>query len=180
MVQSQAEDGTPMVEVAHEALLRSWARLTQWIEDTQDDLRLLRQVRLGAEEWDRGGRKDDDLLTDTRLERARGWLNSGSLNAGWRMPTLPPARTSASTSWQASTSGRRTNWHWSSGIGSACSLIVGILVVASIAGIILTTQLYQQIQAADNNAATSNANVMLAFAAQATANRGPKAEYRTA
>jgi formylglycine-generating enzyme required for sulfatase activity len=81
LVQSQSEDGQPIVEVAHEALLRSWKRLAQWIEDTQDDLRLLRQVRLGAEEWERGGHNDDDLLIGTRLERARGWLNTGSLTS---------------------------------------------------------------------------------------------------
>ncbi|MCK6580626.1 MAG: SUMF1/EgtB/PvdO family nonheme iron enzyme [Anaerolineae bacterium] len=46
------------VEVAHEAILRSWPRLSEWIEDTQDDLRLLRQVRNAAQEWDETGRPD--------------------------------------------------------------------------------------------------------------------------
>ena len=31
--------GKATVEVAHEAILRSWPRLAEWIEDTQDDLR---------------------------------------------------------------------------------------------------------------------------------------------
>jgi formylglycine-generating enzyme required for sulfatase activity len=46
------------VEVAHEAILRSWPRLAAWIEDTQDDLRLLRQVRNTAQEWEEKGRPD--------------------------------------------------------------------------------------------------------------------------
>jgi WD40 repeat protein len=61
-----------IVEVAHEALLRSWKRLADWIEEAQDDLRLLRQVRGGAEEWKQ---RKGDLLTGTRLERAVSLLN---------------------------------------------------------------------------------------------------------
>ena len=55
------------VEVAHEAILRSWPRLTEWIEDTQDDLRLLRQVRNAAAEWDEKGRPDFLLWPQERL-----------------------------------------------------------------------------------------------------------------
>ncbi|MEO8391829.1 MAG: SUMF1/EgtB/PvdO family nonheme iron enzyme [Chloroflexota bacterium] len=81
LVQSQSENGQPIVEVAHEALLRSWTRLAHWIEETQDELRLQRQVRLGAEEWERGERKERDLLTGNRLERAQDWLHTSSLTA---------------------------------------------------------------------------------------------------
>ncbi|HVO69566.1 MAG TPA: AAA family ATPase, partial [Aggregatilineaceae bacterium] len=79
LVQGQGEDEQPVVEVAHEALLRSWTRLAGWIEDTQDDLRLLRQVRLGAEDWDRAGRNPADVLMGTRLERVRAWLETDGL-----------------------------------------------------------------------------------------------------
>jgi hypothetical protein len=44
--------GMATIEVSHEALFRSWPRLAGWIETAQDDLRLLRQVRLAAEEWE--------------------------------------------------------------------------------------------------------------------------------
>jgi len=39
------------VEVAHEALFRSWGRLKQWIAERQDDFMLRRQVRNAAAEW---------------------------------------------------------------------------------------------------------------------------------
>jgi len=39
------------VEVAHEALLRSWPRLAQWIEAVKDDLRLRHQLSRAAEDW---------------------------------------------------------------------------------------------------------------------------------
>jgi energy-coupling factor transporter ATP-binding protein EcfA2 len=40
-----------LVEVAHEALLREWELLAQWIENTQEDLRLEKRVRNAAREW---------------------------------------------------------------------------------------------------------------------------------
>lgn len=58
---------TATVEVAHEAILRSWPRLREWIEDTQDDLRLLRQVRNAAQEWDERSRRDYLLWSQERL-----------------------------------------------------------------------------------------------------------------
>ncbi|PWB73128.1 MAG: hypothetical protein C3F07_10390, partial [Anaerolineales bacterium] len=40
-----------LVEVAHEALFRSWPELAKWIAEAQEDLILLRQVRAAAVEW---------------------------------------------------------------------------------------------------------------------------------
>ncbi len=59
---------TATVEVAHEAILRSWPRLTEWIEATQDDLRLLRQVHHAAAEWDEKGRPEYLLWPQERLK----------------------------------------------------------------------------------------------------------------
>lgn len=67
LVQSQGEGNKPYLEVAHEALLRSWERLAKWINDTQDDLRLLRVVRQAAQEWERTGHRDDYLWSHERL-----------------------------------------------------------------------------------------------------------------
>lgn len=68
LVQSKGEDNEAYVEVAHEALLRSWERLAEWIKKTQDDLRLLSQVRTAANDWDLNGRRDDFLWSHERLE----------------------------------------------------------------------------------------------------------------
>jgi hypothetical protein len=62
------EKGRPAtVEVAHEALLRKWDRLPTWIRETQNDLRLVDQVKLAAEEWDREGRQEGYRWLDERL-----------------------------------------------------------------------------------------------------------------
>ncbi len=71
LVQSRGEIDEPVVEVAHEALLRGWGRLAQWIDETQDVLKLRRQVRIGAEEWERNTRHEDFLLRGIQLVRVR-------------------------------------------------------------------------------------------------------------
>jgi energy-coupling factor transporter ATP-binding protein EcfA2 len=56
------------VEVAHEALFRSWERLKTWIGVVQEDLILLRQVRNAAREWEKKGRDKTYLWLHERLE----------------------------------------------------------------------------------------------------------------
>jgi formylglycine-generating enzyme required for sulfatase activity len=61
LVTDRAPDGTSTVEVAHEALLREWMRLADWIRDIADDLRLVRQAETAAAEWARLGRDPNYL-----------------------------------------------------------------------------------------------------------------------
>lgn len=46
------------VEVAHEAILRNWKRLADWIEKTQDEHRALSRMKREARLWDEKGRPD--------------------------------------------------------------------------------------------------------------------------
>jgi len=64
---SEDQQRVPLVEVAHEALLRKWGRLAVWIEATQDDLRLLRQIRNAAQEWEEEDRHPYLLWSHERL-----------------------------------------------------------------------------------------------------------------
>jgi hypothetical protein len=72
----QATDilGHPVVEIAHEALLRQWSYLNQWITETQDDLRLLKSLRLAAGEWERSERDANLLWRPGRLEAVQGMV----------------------------------------------------------------------------------------------------------
>ena len=67
LVTSRGEDNAALVEVAHEAIFTHWPRLKEWIEVRRDDLRLLRQVRLAAAEWDKNGRASYFLWPHERL-----------------------------------------------------------------------------------------------------------------
>ena len=64
----------PTVEVAHEALLREWPRLRQWLDESRHDIRMQRRLAQDAREWMGAGRGDGFLLRGARLEQFAGWL----------------------------------------------------------------------------------------------------------
>jgi WD40 repeat protein/class 3 adenylate cyclase len=59
----------PTVEVAHEALLREWARLRGWIEAARDDVRAHRRLAAAAREWVESDRDASFLLRGDRLRQ---------------------------------------------------------------------------------------------------------------
>jgi WD40 repeat protein len=65
--------GEPVVEIAHEALIRAWPRVREWIEQDREALRIQRRIGQAAEEWERLGRGDDALLRGVRLAEASDW-----------------------------------------------------------------------------------------------------------
>ena len=67
LVREPGEDGLPVVEVAQEALFRTWPRLKQWIQDTADDHRLRRQIAQLAAYWHDHDRKDEYRWPDERV-----------------------------------------------------------------------------------------------------------------
>jgi len=65
--------GAPTVEVAHEALLREWARLRDWLSASRADLRLQRQLATAAGDWRQAGNDPSFLLTGMRLGQFEDW-----------------------------------------------------------------------------------------------------------
>lgn len=66
----------PTVEVAHEALLTEWPRLSEWIEDDRHDLITLNQATAASRLWDRADRPAADLARGARLDLANGLLRN--------------------------------------------------------------------------------------------------------
>jgi WD40 repeat protein/class 3 adenylate cyclase len=65
--------GDTYVEVAHEALLREWPRLQEWLDEDAAG-RTLRLHLIGAAlEWERRGREPGDLYRGARLAAALDW-----------------------------------------------------------------------------------------------------------
>ena len=65
--------GEGSVEVAHEALLREWPRLREWIEGDTDGRRLRRHITQAASDWDAAGRDQAELYRGARLAAALDW-----------------------------------------------------------------------------------------------------------
>jgi len=64
---------SPTVEVAHEALIREWDRLRQWLNESRADIRLQRLLAAAAAEWLGADRDPGFLLHDSRLDQFEGW-----------------------------------------------------------------------------------------------------------
>ena len=64
------------VEVAHEALIREWPMLRNWLAEDRENIAIHRRLTEAAEEWDDLGRDPDDLWRGTRLEQVRQWASS--------------------------------------------------------------------------------------------------------
>ena len=67
------------VEVAHEALLREWERLREWIDGRRQDLLVRRRLQEAHREWEASGRDAAFLLAGGRLEFFEGWSADASL-----------------------------------------------------------------------------------------------------
>jgi len=67
------------IEVAHEALLREWTRLREWLNESRSDVRLQRQLANAVNEWHNSGRDESFLLIGARLEQFEGWTENTSV-----------------------------------------------------------------------------------------------------
>ncbi|MGE5124521.1 MAG: helix-turn-helix domain-containing protein, partial [Acidobacteriaceae bacterium] len=64
------------VQVAHEALIREWPTLRNWLEENREGLRLHRQLTESAQDWQASGGEMDMLFRGARLAQAREWADS--------------------------------------------------------------------------------------------------------
>ena len=71
------------VEISHEALIRTWPRLREWIAEDREGLRVHRQLTSAAQAWEALGEDDGSVYRGTRLALAKDWAdrNSQALNA---------------------------------------------------------------------------------------------------
>ncbi|MDJ0837336.1 MAG: protein kinase [Acidobacteriota bacterium] len=58
-----------LVDVAHEALIRNWPRITTWMAEDREIARQLGRLRRQARSWDAAGRDPDQLLRGAPLVR---------------------------------------------------------------------------------------------------------------
>ena len=64
--------------MAHEALIEAWPRLSSWIDDNRDGIRMHRHLTSAASAWAELGRDDGELYRGARLSATLSWMG-GSL-----------------------------------------------------------------------------------------------------
>ena len=69
----------PTIEVAHEALLREWTRLREWLNESRADVRIQRQLAVAANDWQSSKQDASFLLSGARLEQFDGWAQNTTI-----------------------------------------------------------------------------------------------------
>ncbi len=81
LVTDESQAHEPVIEVAHEALFRSWPRLERWVQETADDHRLRRQITQLAAYWEAHERLDEHRWPDNRVQEVLRMLEHLGLQA---------------------------------------------------------------------------------------------------
>ncbi len=74
------ETREPTVEVAHEALIREWQRLREWLDQSRYDIRLQRILGTAAQDWITSSKEASYLLRGARLVQFEEWEQATSLS----------------------------------------------------------------------------------------------------
>lgn len=71
-----------VAEVAHEALIREWHTLRNWLEENREGLRLHRHITVTSQEWEASNHDPSILYRGARLAQALEWAaeHAGDLN----------------------------------------------------------------------------------------------------
>jgi len=65
--------GTPTVEVSHEALIREWTRLADWLRAAREDIHLQQAITQDVAAWEQRSKPTDRLYRGSQLTEARKW-----------------------------------------------------------------------------------------------------------
>lgn len=67
------------IEVAHEALIRQWERLREWLTESRQDVRLERELLNAATEWESAENDPSYLMQGNRLLSFEEWAETSTL-----------------------------------------------------------------------------------------------------
>src|SRR6266536_3107347 len=67
--------GAPTVEISHEALIREWARLSDWLSEAREDIRFQQSLSVDVAEWAQRDRPRDRLYRGSQLKEAQAWAS---------------------------------------------------------------------------------------------------------
>ena len=146
------------VELAHEALIRSWPRLRSWLEESRDDLRIRRRIRDAALAWHDQGCPDDLLYRGTVLALAREHIDSRQAEmheVETEFLTVSAAREDMQ---RAQARQRRTR------VFTALSALTALTLVAAVIASVLFVEARNAEQDAQDNAARALAQQARALA----------------
>lgn len=81
--------GDGVLELAHEALVRAWPRLQDWLHEDEDGQRIRRHLAVSADTWDTMGRPDSELYRGVRPRADAGLAGGGTARPHRHRERLP-------------------------------------------------------------------------------------------
>ena len=70
---------SPTVEVTHEAIIREWQTLRDWLDESRNDVRMQRKLSVLASEWLQERQDPSLLIQGVRLEQFEEWQTTTNL-----------------------------------------------------------------------------------------------------
>ena len=74
LLTTNTASGIATVEVSHEAVIREWTRLTEWLDEAREDVHLQQAISEDVAAWEQSGRSRDRLYRGSQLKEARAWV----------------------------------------------------------------------------------------------------------
>ncbi|WP_380282567.1 trypsin-like peptidase domain-containing protein [Kitasatospora purpeofusca] len=80
LVTGRSAEGVETVELAHEALIRGWDKLTAWVGEDRSFLEWRESLRHDIDRWERAQRSPELLPTTVTLEGAQAWVTERAVD----------------------------------------------------------------------------------------------------
>ncbi|HZR40419.1 MAG TPA: choice-of-anchor Q domain-containing protein, partial [Ktedonobacteraceae bacterium] len=64
---------TSALEISHEALIREWPRLSNWLQEAREDMQFQQTISHDVREWEQRGKPKDRLYRGSQLKEAKTW-----------------------------------------------------------------------------------------------------------
>ena len=84
----EGERGEPVVNIAHEALIRNWSKLQEWIAKKRYAELIRRRLEAKVQEWLRLGKSSGGLLDERELDDVQNWCKSLDAQDSGEIPKL--------------------------------------------------------------------------------------------
>ena len=157
---------SPTVEIAHEALMREWPRLQEWLDRSRADIRMQRVLANATSEWQAADQDSSFLLRGTRLAQFENWQENSYLaltSAEQRF--LDASLDERERRQQAESARQERERALERRSIQRLRIIVAVLVAAIVLGAFLTAAIFWQSQRAQR-AADESLSVALATNAE--------------
>ncbi|CAN96155.1 Protein kinase [Sorangium cellulosum So ce56] len=82
LIEASAERDGATVELVHESLIDTWAKLRQWLDESAQDAQFLARLRVAAQQWKTGAEAAGLLWRDRAADDARAWLSRRQAERG--------------------------------------------------------------------------------------------------